>query len=146
MITPTALIDSAIAAYVYGVDHPLKQSCVDVITAARNGHFLAQASVEMPQELLFHRLRMTDRSIAVDQTRDMANTCLLHPFDESVMQRMFDLVASHPRISGRDAVHAATALHHGIGAIISPDTAFDDIPGLRRVDPRDLAGFLRETG
>jgi predicted nucleic acid-binding protein len=141
-MTPAALLDTAVPAYVYGKDHPLKQPCVEVIAAATAGRFQAQASVEMVQELLFHRLRMSDRTRALAQTRDVAEACILHPFDQDVMERMFTLVASHPRIGGRDAVHAATALRHGIPAIISPDTAYDGIPGLRRVDPRDIEDYL----
>lgn len=144
MSVPTALLDTAIPAYVYGKDHDLKQPCIDVMAAVSTGRLRAQASVEMVQELLFHRLRKVDRALALVQAHDAAEACLLHPFDEAVMERMFDLVAEHPRIRGRDAVHAATALEHGIPAIISPDTAYDDIPGLRRVDPRDIFYFVGE--
>ena len=97
----------------------------------------------MVQEVLYHRLRKTDRDRAVGQAQRAARLCVLHPFDQAVMDRMLALVASHPRIGGRDAVHAATALHHGIPAIISPDAAYDDVPGLRRVDPRDIDDYLQ---
>lgn len=142
MTAPTALLDTAVPAYVYGNDHDFKRPCIEVMTAVSTGRLRAQASVEMIQELLFHRLRRTDRTTAVAQARDVAGSCALHSFDEAVMERMLDLVASHPQIRGRDAVHAATALEHGIPAIISPDTAFDGIPRLRRVDPRDLASLI----
>ena len=142
MTVPTALLDTAVPAYVYGRDHPFRQPCIEVMSAVAARRLRAQASVEMIQELLYHRLRKVDRAIALAQSRDIADACLLHPFDQAIMERMFDLVASHERIRGRDAVHAATALENGIGTIISPDTAFDGIDGLERVDPRNIEEFL----
>lgn len=142
MTTPVALLDTAVLAYVFGNDHEFKQPCIMVMKAAQESRFRAHASVELVQELLFHRLRRTDRATAVAQARDTAEACVLHPFDEDVMSRMFELVTSNPRIGGRDAVHAATALRHGIPTIVSPDSAFDEIPGLPRVDPRRLNEFL----
>ncbi len=43
----------------------------------------------------------------------------------------------------RDGIHAATALNHGIELVVSPDRAFDRVPGLRRVDPADAVATLR---
>jgi predicted nucleic acid-binding protein len=37
----------------------------------------------------------------------------------------------------RDAIFAAQALNRDIDAILSPDTDFDGIPGLERIDPAD---------
>lgn len=41
-------------------------------------------------------------------------------------------------VGGRDAVHAATALEAGISVIVSPDSDFDGIDGLSRIDPKSL--------
>lgn len=136
------LLDTAVVAYTLGDDHPLKPPCVASIDAIDAGRIAAHASVELVQELMYHRLRRTDRATAVQQARDAKSMCVLHDFDMDVLERTLALVASHPRIRGRDAVHAATALEHGIETVLSPDTAFDGIPGLRRVDPRDLADLL----
>lgn len=53
-----------------------------------------------------------------------------------------ELHAEGPRLDARDAMHAATALNHGIDAIVSPDRAFGDVRGLRRLDPTDAAAQL----
>ena len=42
-------------------------------------------------------------------------------------------------LRGRDAVHAATALEHGLVTIISPDPDFDGAPGLTRIEPAALS-------
>jgi predicted nucleic acid-binding protein len=97
---------------------------------------MAFASVEMIQEVLHHRLRKTsDRNQAVTQARDVATLMTLLPFDVRILDESLQLISAHPVIRGRDAVHAATAVAHGIPEIISPDPAFDGIPGLRRTFP-----------
>lgn len=48
-------------------------------------------------------------------------------------------MAEAPALHARDAIHAATCVVHGLEAIVSPDTGFDAVAGLRRTDPRDLA-------
>jgi predicted nucleic acid-binding protein len=45
------------------------------------------------------------------------------------------LIADINGLGGRDAVHAATAIRHGLSTTISPDRAFDLIPGPRRIEP-----------
>ena len=55
------------------------------------------------------------------------------------MQRVPDLVETHPTLAARDLVHVATCLEEKIGGIISPDRGFDLVLGIRRLDPIDLA-------
>ena len=129
------LVDTAVLAYAVGADHPLRAGCRRIVEAAGAGDLELHASVEMVQEFVFHRMRRGDRRTAIKQARDVAALCVLHDFDRAVLQTALDLIADSDDIGGRDAVHAATALRHGLSTIISPDRAFDDIPGLHRVDP-----------
>jgi uncharacterized protein len=131
------LVDTAVLAYALGGAHPMKQPCEEIVRAAGAGTLELHASVEMIQELLFHRMRRTGRAVAAGQARDAAALCALHDFDDHVLSRALDLVASSKTLGGRDAVHAATALQHGLLEIMSPDRAFDGIDGLRRIDPSD---------
>ena len=50
------------------------------------------------------------------------------------------LVGQPPRLSVRDAIHAAVALEHGLEGIVTADKVFEHIPGLRRFDPTEVAG------
>lgn len=134
------LVDTAVFAYALGGNHPMKQACTRVIAAAGEGDIELHASVEMIQELVFHRVRKTDRRTAVRQARDAATVCVLHDFDEAVLYGALDLIATSESMGGRDAVHAATALRHGLLSILSPDHAFDAIVGLSRIDPVDATG------
>ena len=42
-----------------------------------------------------------------------------------------------PNLGANDRVHAATCLRNGISTIVSADSGFDGITGLRRADPLD---------
>ncbi len=93
----------------------------------------------MIQEFVRHRLRRSgDRITSAQQGRDASSLLTLLNFDREVLDLSLDLIERLPTIRGRDAVHAATALAYGIGTIISPDRAFDGIPGITRLDPTDL--------
>lgn len=92
----------------------------------------------MIQEMLFHRMRVGDRAAAVELARGWAQACRLYPFDQEVLVTSLALIDKYG-IGGRDAVHAATAIVHGIPEIVSPDRDFDGLEELLRVDPRDFA-------
>jgi predicted nucleic acid-binding protein len=137
----SVLIDSAVAIYALGGEGPYKAACRALMMRAATSTFRMYASVEMIQELVQHRLRVTgDRQLAAADGRDMSATCTLLFFDREVLDLSLGLIERVPTIRGRDAVHAATALAYGIDTIVSPDRAFDGIPGLTRVDPRDFSG------
>jgi predicted nucleic acid-binding protein len=132
---PSHLVDTAVFAYALGGEHPLREPCRAVVAAAGSGRLDLHASVELVQELVFHRMRKIDRTAAVRQARDAATLCTLHDFDRAVLERALQLIDTAAQIGGRDAVHAATALQHGLGTIISPDPAFDQVDGLTRLPP-----------
>jgi len=46
---------------------------------------------------------------------------------------------AHPTLAARDLVHVATCLQEGIRDIVSPDLGFEDVPGIRRIDPATAA-------
>ena len=48
--------------------------------------------------------------------------------------RARDLLCVHPRITSRDAVHAAVMLNHRLERIATFDAGFDGIPGIERVE------------
>lgn len=58
----------------------------------------------------------------------------LQQTDSAVVQQAQSLMAS-PGLGPRDAFHAAHALAAGCPLIASPDTAFDEVPGLQRLAP-----------
>lgn len=134
------LVDTAVVAYALGSDGPLKSACQAILHQIERERFRAYASVEMIQELVHHRLRRSaDRAASVRQGRLASALFTLLNFDREVLDLSLDLIERLPAIRGRDAVHAATALVYGIETIISPDRAFDGIPGIARLDPLEMA-------
>jgi len=82
-----------------------------------------------------------DRVRAVADARDVGDLVTVVAFDKMVLATALDLIGN-TGIRGRDAVHAATALVHGATVILSTDSDFDTVPGLTRIDPRDLQGTM----
>lgn len=66
----------------------------------------------------------------------------VHACGEVEVRRALELFRASHRLQARDALHAATALVHGVPAIISPDADFDDVAGLERLAPADAAAGL----
>lgn len=130
-------LDATIILLASGEPSEARRACRSFLAdeAATGSTF--HMSVEGVQEVLFHRMRMVDRETAIAEVRDLLDMVVLHPFDDGVLEGAVDLVATSS-IRGRDAVHAATALRAGFTVIVSADRDFDGIPGLRRLDPRDL--------
>jgi predicted nucleic acid-binding protein len=136
MTAPQLLIDTSVALYALGGPSPWRDDCTAVMEAVAKGEIEGLASTEMIQEALHHRLRVTgDRVKASDQCSELRSLVTLLPFDELVLSRAIGLVRDTKAVRGRDAVHAATALVHGIDRIVSTDPAFDRVPGLARWTP-----------
>jgi len=128
------LVDANIVIYALGDAEPERSRCRAYLQDLWSGSGRGYASVEMVQEVVHHRLRRGDRADAVQDAKDMSKLLILLNFDHDILERSLELIET-TQIRGRDAVHAATALAHGIQTIASSDAAFDGIPGLIRFDP-----------
>lgn len=136
-------IDTSVPVYAVGSDSPFKDSCRQLIQLAGTGDVVLEASVEVIQEFLHVRARRTgDRLVAANAARALADVVRLHEVEEADTRRAIDLFARHSPLDALDAIHAATCLNRGISTLISADRAFDDLPDLRRVDPRDAQALL----
>jgi predicted nucleic acid-binding protein len=130
-------LDATIILLAAGEPSEARRACRSFLADEAASGTAFHMSVEGVQEVLFHRMRMVDRETAIAEARALSDMVVLHPFDEVVLQTAVDLVATSS-IRGRDAVHAATAIRGGFTEIVSADRDFDGIPGLRRIDPRDV--------
>lgn len=111
---------------------------------ASEGALHGEASVELVQEFLHVRHRRTgNRASAASEARWVAALCTLLPVDLPDLTLAVSLFESVDGLGPRDAVRAATALNQGIDAFLTADTAFDGVPGLERIDPRDAEAHLR---
>ncbi len=132
-------LDTAVFMYAGGVDHPLRDSCRQLLRRVADGELEAVTSTEVIQEILhrYTRIRRPDVGSAMARLAlDLLAPVL--PVTHALMRRVPDLIDRYPRLEARDLVHVATCLHEGITDIVSPDPGFDTVEGLRRIDPSDL--------
>jgi len=95
----------------------------------------ATTSVEVIQEILHVLTRRGLREKALALTASVSNLIPdLLPVRKADLDRARTLLANDSTLSVRDAVHAGTLLAHGLERIISLNTDFDRIPGVRRID------------
>lgn len=133
-------VDSNVFLYALGAEHRYREPCRRLIELADAGRLRPEASVELVQEILWVRARrLDDRRQALQDARDVAELCVLHPLEARDLEAAMALYEDHPTITPRDAVHAATAIERGVRRIVSADRHLDDIAGLGRIDPVDVA-------
>jgi predicted nucleic acid-binding protein len=144
MASPSHFIDSNIPMYARGAEHPLKAPCIAVLAQITSGKMAAVTSVEVIQEIV-HRYSLIGRR---QQARPSADDFLLIvptvlPVTAADMRLMLTYLGEFPRLSPRDLLHVAVMVNNGIQSIISADTDFDQVPHIKRVDPRSAALVAR---
>ncbi len=134
------LLDTAVFLYALGRDHPYRDPCRRIVDALGERRIAGEASVSMIQEFVHvRRRRHPDLRRASGEAAYVSGLCRLHAFEEDDLSLALDLLATYERLDGQDAVFAATALNRNVGTILTSDRAFDDVPGLERIDPADDA-------
>ncbi|GAA1769709.1 type II toxin-antitoxin system VapC family toxin [Nostocoides vanveenii] len=136
---PNLFLDTPVFLYALGKAAPAKAAAQTLLRDASVGQLRLHTGAECVQEVIFHRLRSGSRNLAVNQVHAIRELCVVHPMDDAVLDRGLELI-EEAGARGRDAFIAATALLAGFDHIVTTDTRFVDVPGLRPVDPRDLAG------
>ena len=129
-------LDANVPIYAKGADHPLKQPCAEIVLAVANGVLRAVTDAEVIQELV-HRFHAIGRQAEGIRLAEEFLAVMSHilPVTRLDAERSLRLLRDHPRLSPRDAIHAAVMLNHDLRYIISADTHFDQVPGVERIDP-----------
>ncbi len=136
----TVFIDTAVPIYAAGGNHPLRDPCGRILDLIKQGDLDGVTSIEVVQEIAHRFLSVRRPEIAARLATDVLDLFApVLPVTHALMRRLPDLIALYPSLASRDLVHVATCLHEGITAIISPDRAFDQVVGLRRIDPTEFA-------
>ena len=129
-------VDTNIFMYAAGAMHPHKAPSIQLLTRMAGDDVESVSDAEMLQELL-HRywaIKQLDHGLVLcDQAVHTIPTILPVHVADVLMAKQ--LLAQHPEIEPRDAVHAAVMLNHGITHLYSYDHHFDAIPGLTRLEP-----------
>lgn len=128
-------VDSNIPMYVAGREHPHREPARRFLGRVRSGEVEGHTSIEVLQEILYRYTSLGRPEIGLevyDLTVEICTSVL--PVALADTDRARNLLADHPAIGVRDAVHAAVMLNHDIRRLASFDRGFDAVPGIVRVD------------
>ena len=128
--------------YACGSPSPFKEPCTALLRAGAAGRLSLVTSVETLQEILhrYRSIRRTDDLSTVFEAV-LASTRSVLPLeieDLHEARELGDRLPPDSGVSARDLLHGAVARRHGLSQIVTTDRGFDRIPGLVRVDPRDV--------
>lgn len=130
------LVDANVFMYAAGGEHPNKAPSAAFLLRIARGEVAAAVDTEALQEIL-HRYRAMGRwedgRRVYESARRIIPVSL--PITVELVDAARDLLDSHGGLTVRDALHAAVALHSGAEAICSYDRDFDQVAGLRRIEP-----------
>lgn len=132
------VLDTTVLLYAVGVEHAFKAPCRTLVRAIADGDVAATTTVEVIQEFTHVRARRRDRKDATELARDYIE--LLSPLlvvEEPDLREGLRLYVDGTRIGAFDAVLAAAAHATGAAALVSADSAFSTVDGIRHVVPDD---------
>ena len=135
------VLDTTVLVYAKGADHPLRDPCRRLITAAVGGELDVTTTPEVIQEFTHVRARRRGDADAAALGRDYAE--LLAPLlvvDRLQLDRGLRLFESVGGLGAFDAVLAATAIDAGADSLVSTDRAFAVVDELEHVFP-DATGM-----
>jgi uncharacterized protein len=129
-------IDTNIFLYAAGGAHPQRARCVQVLRNLAAGKLHATINSEVVQEILYvlsRRGRLDDALTLASHITSLFPDLL--PVSRGDILEACNLLRIHPHLAVRDAIHAATMIRNDITQIISVDQDFDQIDGIRRIEP-----------
>jgi hypothetical protein len=129
-------LDTNVFFYAAGAQHPMRDSCAAVLRKVAEGKLEATVNSEVLQEILYVMSRRGRREDGINLAGHVAALFpdLLSVTRDDILEACI-LLSRYPKLPVRDAVHAATMTRNDIRRIISVDSDFDAIAGIRRIDP-----------
>ena len=125
-------VDSNIPMYLIGGEHPNRDRARTLLEVAVAARERLVTDAEAFHELV-HRYVSINRREAIEPAWTALGKLVdeVFPIDLEDVERARQLVLTS-RLGGRDALHAAVMQRRDIGEILTFDSAFDHIPGIRR--------------
>lgn len=127
-------LDSNVLMYLMGKDHPHKVDAQRLIERLTSERRRLVTSSEVFQEVL-HRYIAIDRRDEIELAFHTLQSIVDNVFsvrEEDVFAAK-DLTHAHPRLSSRDAMHAAVMRRNRVSQVLSFDRGFDLLPSLKRI-------------
>jgi len=129
-------LDTNVFLYAAGAAHPERDRCLEVLRRVASGTLDATINSEIVQEVLYFLTRRGRAKDALTLARHLISLFPdLMPVTRDDVAGACDLLEHYPRLSVRDAVHAATMLRNGLKTIVSVDVEFDRISEIQRLAP-----------
>jgi predicted nucleic acid-binding protein len=127
------LVDSNVPMYLVGAPHPNKVEARLLLEQAVAADERLVTDAEVLQEIL-HRYVAIRRLDAIQPAIDVLLAAVddVLPVEATDVLAARDLLLAGTPISARDALHAALMRRHEIDSILTFDTGFDRVPGMRR--------------
>lgn len=130
------LVDSNVPMYLVGADHPHKFDSRSVLERLLSERQRLVTDAEAFQEIL-HRYCAINRRDAVQAAYDALRAIVdeVFPVEEPDVIEAKNVVATHPALSARDALHVAVMRRRGVQQIFSFDRGFETVTGIERIPP-----------
>ena len=132
-------VDTNIFMYAAGREHAYKAPCLHALELIEQGQIAAVTDVEVLQELLYRywHIGQLDKGLRL---YDECEALMPEVFDVTLRDvgRARALLETRRAMPPRDARHLAVMMNHRVREILSVDTDFDRITGIRRIDPAHL--------
>ena len=137
-------IDANVPMYAAGAPSEYKAACIAILEAAASGKIVAVTDAEVIQEIAYRYWHIGKLAEALEIARDFAAAIpRVLPVDVQDAMAMLELLAAHPQLTPRDALHCAVMKRHGISRIITADRHFTTIPDIVCMDPRTFASQMK---
>lgn len=136
----TFFVDANVIIYA-ATEGPYRIPCLRVLEAIAEGEADGRTSPSVLEEVWY-----VERSGRVGPLDGLAAhgytvfTPLLAVTDQAFR---LALTLGSPQLGPADRLHAGTCIAHGIDRVLTADTDFDGIRGLRRTDPSDARAVRR---
>lgn len=133
------LIDTNIILYSLGREHPLKEPCRRLVAKIASGEIAANIDVEVLQEVLYVYTYRNERAKGLAACRYLLDI-FPNPFSVTKygISTVITFMDKYPSLVSRDAIHAAVVVNNNLKGIISEDSDFDMIKGIKRFKCRDF--------
>ncbi len=127
-------IDANVFIYAALYEGPKAQAAAELVRGLAVASRHACTSVLALDEVVYATGKAHGRQKAIVESRKLLLLPGLQILDATAddWSRALDLMADS-RLKPRDALHAATALAHGCKRVVSDDSDFDGVKGLRRL-------------
>ena len=129
-------LDANLILYALGGPHPLREPWIRILERIKLGKVHVLSNTEFLQEILHRYFSIGKPEIAETAYTSMIQLCqTVFPVSLEETHQALKLMKASPGITSPDAIHAATMINNGIREIISTDSYFDLITGIKRIDP-----------